>query len=547
MYVRSCDVVYSQSASGQHQSAASVCHFYSRMMAMDDFTIIPYIAEGGSAGRRELELQYSAVRAHSARVAHQKRRKAFPKPVRAGVFKSVSDKAKSQLRPGRRSRRKSDLDLATTSSVQDGTTIYAALPSQEHLDLENLDVSHGEVLEAALKSLSLAKIAHETGSDAKLAEANENHQIALRHIRLALEAPVTALKDQTLAAIRLIAHFDLVAGRDPEEVSISLTRHYDGALALLEMRSLNHIKSDFRNHILHQLWDNLHIHYHATRRRVPKGLQELYADFARSHICQGASQHAESSQGHCQLANFRASIADGTLTDPYQIVREAHLHLNHARTRWNMLENIYSHNVARDIDLGSRSQATDDRNEAYQITWKTGLLYSINVIWMHKIILDQMQIAVNKNVRVDDEMSALFQKSGIELEAEALHVCNVAMTTLLQSSEDEKIPRRWSLDATASTKIAERTTWPDQSTSTFGQRILDGGLEIPGIPAIGVLVWPLYTAGCASRVANTRQLCARLLNQTSQEYLVPLAARAAECVESGMTIEEAGLAALGTF
>lgn len=512
---------------------------------MSDFTIIPYIAQSGTAWKRERELQYSAARAYSAKIAHQKRRRASSK--KSGSSGSTTDPGDEQPKPQQVNvkRRKSLPDFGSACDLKpsdnQNTNPLPSLAQGKVL----LESKGDEVLRVALKSLSLSRLAHETGCDETLSEANEYHMITLRHLRLALESPITAVREQTLAAILLTAHFDLLAGRGAEEVSTSLCRHYDGAIALLKIRGTTPVESEFEHHILHHLWMKLYVHCHATRRRFSQGLQDLYVDFASSTRFRDTSQSQLPSTFHWQLADFRASIADGTQTDAHQIIGEAQKRIQHVKTRWGMPDELSPREPSLAGLLQQQSQVADYLGNSHQILCKTGLFNSVSIIWMHDTILEQVERSANLDLWTANEVTELNAQSNRELESETLHVCTYAAQVLQAAKNADQLPRRHSTDARAVLSIANDPLTFEHSTDAFRRKIVNGNFEIPGVPIVGTLVWPLYTAGRASRVADTRQFCVRLLYQISHDYVVPLAARAAECVEAGLDIPEAGLAALG--
>jgi hypothetical protein len=113
-----------------------------------------------------------------------------------------------------------------------------------------------DALSAAILTASFATFARRTGHQAYLDRASRSYAIALAYTNAALEDPATAVLDETLASILLMAVFEgtiFPGAQSPEE----WTAHLLGAIRLLQLRGLAQFQHDTGRHLYSHIWNNM--------------------------------------------------------------------------------------------------------------------------------------------------------------------------------------------------------------------------------------------------------------------------------------------------
>ena len=113
-----------------------------------------------------------------------------------------------------------------------------------------------DVLSSAITTASFATFAQRTGRRAYMNRATQTYGLALTRVNAALRNPVTAVLDQTLASILLLAVFEATVfpgARSPEE----WTTHLLGATRLLQLRGLDQFQSEVGRHLHNHITNNI--------------------------------------------------------------------------------------------------------------------------------------------------------------------------------------------------------------------------------------------------------------------------------------------------
>ncbi|KAF2104722.1 hypothetical protein NA57DRAFT_70929 [Rhizodiscina lignyota] len=113
-----------------------------------------------------------------------------------------------------------------------------------------------DALSSAITTASFATFARRTGRRAYMDRAERNYGLALARINAALTDPATAVLDQTLASILLLATFEATifpGARSPEE----WTAHLLGATRLLQLRGLDQFQYETGRHLHNHITNNI--------------------------------------------------------------------------------------------------------------------------------------------------------------------------------------------------------------------------------------------------------------------------------------------------
>ncbi|CAI7566547.1 unnamed protein product [Penicillium bialowiezense] len=144
--------------------------------------------------------------------------------------------------------------------------------------------------------------------------AHREYGSALRLLNSALSDVEEAKTNQTLGAVVLLAIYEVVTSRSPEDID-SWTNHINGATALLDIRGTDQLKSETGLRLF------LHLRYQVRDARVPQSLLE----------CTKIAMFLRPAEAHGnrlimiigKLSNLRADIRANLSTDEQEIISAA--------------------------------------------------------------------------------------------------------------------------------------------------------------------------------------------------------------------------------
>ncbi|OXV08518.1 hypothetical protein Egran_03714 [Elaphomyces granulatus] len=143
-------------------------------------------------------------------------------------------------------------------------------------------------LVATLEAVALACLANEKCQPGLLSLARRKYGIALRATNEALQSVATAITDETLASVMLLAYFGAVSS-DPSEARDSWSKHVNGALAIAALRPRELGQSAAGQALLDHVVSSVQVECISQRKAAPALLTTLYENFpgltsAQSHF-----------------------------------------------------------------------------------------------------------------------------------------------------------------------------------------------------------------------------------------------------------------------
>lgn len=179
-------------------------------------------------------------------------------------------------------------------------------------------------LSHVLQATSLASLSIETNRKELMYTARQAYTTALKNTKEALQSSISSRKDETLAAVLLLALFETLT----YEGHLSLNywnAHINGAMSLIALRGPELFESPLGLQLFCQLGINLRLHCVAEQKPMPAQFLKL-ADEAKKYVSMadlfsfGWLSNLKMTE---DFTMFRASIANGTLNDPVEIILAA--------------------------------------------------------------------------------------------------------------------------------------------------------------------------------------------------------------------------------
>ncbi|KAL2063811.1 hypothetical protein VTL71DRAFT_5616 [Oculimacula yallundae] len=171
---------------------------------------------------------------------------------------------------------------------------------------------------ASLNVAALAAYGNTVQSSSVQNKARTYLGSAIRHINSALMSPQEAVKDSTVISIMLLATFETITCRDQKSLK-DCDMHTKGATAIIELRGHGQLQTRLGMQLFVQMCGDISRGCLQRSVRVPAGVIA-----ARSHAAKllGNPDIAwQLSDLVIELADFRASVKDGSLSKPEDIQR----------------------------------------------------------------------------------------------------------------------------------------------------------------------------------------------------------------------------------
>ncbi|OQV09658.1 Fungal Zn2-Cys6 binuclear cluster domain-containing protein [Cladophialophora immunda] len=205
----------------------------------------------------------------------------------------------------------------------------------DYLPLLYNSANPASLLTGIVEAVSLASLSHETRKPEFMALARQRYSQSLVETNKALQDPSACRDDGTLASILLLAHFETLASEDTigvEDVALahantryspsaSWNRHVQGAVSLVSLRPKPQLDCSLSVR-LHQ-HVNAIARYSSIQRRI-----RLPAEISSWGFSMGLRRDREDPNRRFMVVvddftELRASIHEGSLTDPFEIIEHA--------------------------------------------------------------------------------------------------------------------------------------------------------------------------------------------------------------------------------
>ncbi|KAF4636801.1 hypothetical protein G7Y89_g1296 [Cudoniella acicularis] len=176
-----------------------------------------------------------------------------------------------------------------------------------------------DVLRSCLIATGLAGLSNVSKSAPLMGYARREYTIALRKINAALLSSTEARKDSTLMSIMVVSVFETVAGA--QRLSLKAwTEHINGAATLVKLRGRSQLKTRVGLGLFIQA--SSHLLISCMQREIPNPQQITdLRNAAFDQISSGGVWQFLEAVG--RLANFRAAMRNGSLTDCETIINTA--------------------------------------------------------------------------------------------------------------------------------------------------------------------------------------------------------------------------------
>jgi hypothetical protein len=173
---------------------------------------------------------------------------------------------------------------------------------------------------AGMKAVGLAGFAHANHAPSLLKSARYQYVQALRKTNAALESPSYVKKDSLLVSIIVLSIFETVTGCNPKSLD-DWAEHIKGAAALLKLRGIEQLSTIRGRRMFVQVATSLMINCMQQGRALPSFIVEW------TEIAKKRTNNKEpaflAQELMMKFTMFRASVRDGTLSDPEVILARA--------------------------------------------------------------------------------------------------------------------------------------------------------------------------------------------------------------------------------
>lgn len=538
-------------------------------MVKEPITVICYVPGTTKLSRRQREVQLSAARAHATRVIHQRkhgisstRHHAFSSPSLHRQLKEEKDEDEVNKYGHSAVRRKPGTKLMTAAKPSSGIatrlddialnfTLVQLIEGSyfEYLPQLYAKAPSGHVLTTATKSVALACFARWTGRDEILHKANFAYNRALRQMQIAVNSISSVCSDDTLASVLLITYFELLAGGSSDHVSQSLTNHLKGATTILETRILFGVKSKAGDQMLLQIWDMLVTQSHAQKRRLPASIDRLLDASTNPLRFAGLGSQQHTRELPRRIIDLRASIAEGSLTDPVLVVREALSIVISLNMMHDQILKMWPYSTVE-----SESQVPGSFRGLHhvypngQAPWRFVSFYCMSTIWMRVLVIEHITEAKKQEAAwSDQDVEELIMVCRNEIEKAAINICASVPQHLQPSfkrNHYEQIYLRSTVDRLRAEVRPGTPANPPHADAGPHERNSDLKPPQQRISSACSLIWPLYTIGHATQSNELRAYAIDRLQHIARSCRVELASEAADSLESRIVMNEHGMESL---
>ncbi|KIW90867.1 uncharacterized protein Z519_08650 [Cladophialophora bantiana CBS 173.52] len=380
------------------------------------------------------------------------------------------------------------------------------------------------LLTNVVAAVSIASLSHETRKPALMALARQRYLRSLVETNKALQDPHACREDGTLASILLLAHFETLASEDSikaEDVALahadtrcspsaSWDRHIQGAVSLVALRP----KPDLD----HPLSVRLHQHVNATARYSSiQRRTRLPAEISSWGFSMGLRRDREDPNRQFMVVvddftELRASIREGSLTDPFEIIANAKSIDAHTA----LVARGFPWTWTYDVVVPSRQMDGVYKNK-YHLYPSHYSAQLWNEVRMTRLALNEIMLGYAKKASRLDPFDGEMDELLTALRARCVRVIEQMATEICQST----------------TEFLQRPdcVFPFSGAQSSSKR---------SIASAYFLIWPLFSAARASRVASAsfREFVIDRLNFIARDMNIPQARKASLMLEQGIVHED---------
>lgn len=537
-------------------------------MAAQHLTLIEYIPLSDRSSR-ELELQEALVRAHVARVNHTRRHKFASKRScsHRNKLRQWSDEADLVERNLLLEEASLTYDQHLCINKQLGSVKKIKIPSiicirtpvkdiAVSFTLRNLIqgsyfdyvpqlcscTSAQGTLALTLECVALVIFARHTRQADLLLEARYLHQKVLRRIRVALDDLEIVCKDETLAAVLLVAYFGLFDGSSLHEIAAARDKHLQGAISILKMRSLMGISSEIGDRMALQTWDSVALQSHCKRKRVQMDISILLQRLCLT--ASGSKKWTPESgkvvhQYSKRVANLRAAVHEKPLTDPASVIEDALDLLTDGHEIYPEMQDIWPYTICT-----TESVQDGAYRGVYHLypnggsAWMLNGLYRISTIWLRNIVIGfaRRLLEEDRHCLSSDSFTTINElicESKADIERIAFDICACVPQHLHLGLAKNKYQQMWMRRAY---KQSQFQTCPQPSgfSSPVKEWLSFSRSEsMQHISSACSVIWPLYVAGSYTTSKLLRNYTIDRLKYVGHTRNLPIATVAAMRLASG--------------
>lgn len=196
-------------------------------------------------------------------------------------------------------------------------------PTRGHLDyITKICGEDGdfEGLICSMKAVGLAGFAHRSQAPSLFKNARYQYWKALQATNEALRSPVRAKKDSTISAIMILGIYETITGSRQTSIR-DWAEHVKGAAALLKLRGREQLRTVRGRRMFIQVASSLMIVCIHQRTPLPEYILEWTAE-AKSYLT-NPEPAILVQETMMRFTGWRASVADGTNSDPHEILKGA--------------------------------------------------------------------------------------------------------------------------------------------------------------------------------------------------------------------------------
>ncbi len=403
-------------------------------------------------------------------------------------------------------------------------TQYTAGSHFDYIPLLYSDAFPPSLLTNVVQAVSVASLSHETRNPELMSLARQKYSQGLVETTQALQDPVACRQNATLAAVLLLAHFETLTSEDTTGVSgtafahsdarrspsAGWDRHLQGAVSLLSFRPKPKLDTPVEFRLYQQV--NAMATYSCIQRQIrlpteisswnlPFGLRRDPTDPNRLFMVVVND-----------FTELRASIKEGSLTDSLEIIQLAKAIDTDAASVARSFPPSWSYDVvatSRDMDGGVY-------NNKYHLYPNHRAAQLWNEVRMTRLAIQAILIVHSEKARqIDDDEGDEILSS---LRARCLRVVSQMATEICQS--------------TTQFLCTPGTDSPSLRTTTTASK--------KSAASAYFLIWPLFSAAGASRVASKSlgDFAVNRLRFIEREMNVPQAGKVASMLEAGVMHED---------
>ncbi|KIY04001.1 uncharacterized protein Z520_00693 [Fonsecaea multimorphosa CBS 102226] len=394
----------------------------------------------------------------------------------------------------------------------------------EYLPLLYNTAKPPSLLTSIVEAVSLASLSHATRRRELMALARQRYSRSLVETNTALQDPYGCRQDATLASVLLLAHFETLASEDTigvEDVALahasaryspsaSWDRHVQGAVSLVSLRP----KPDLEKSLSVRLHQHVNAiaRYSSIQRRA-----RLPAEISSWGFTMGLRRDREDPNRRFMVivddfTELRASIHEGSLTDPFEIIEQAKAIDAHTALVARGFPSAWAYDVV--VTSSQMEGLYKNKYHLYPSHYSAQLWNEVRMtrIALNEIIFVYVDKARRQD-RFDDEGDDLLKA----LRARCVRVIEQMATEICQSS----------------TSFLQK---PHCLAPSKGA----GSPSNLSIASAYFLIWPLFSAARASIVAggSFKEFVIGQLNFIAREMNIPQAQKASLMLEQGVVHED---------